>query len=483
MNIAQRIFKNTTALGFARLLMMGNSIILAWLIARTLGVTGMGVYSTVLAFFGVMLRWGELGISQFIPRDVSRDLSKTNRYVVHLGLLSIGITLIAMAVLYVIVPRFDYSAETTLGIYVISLALIPTSVNVIVNATIITHERVEFITYAQIVESLGNILGTVYLLINGYGVVAIIINFTIFRYVGLVVSGYFLVRHIIVPHWEFEFSFLKTLVGELKTFTLLGLLGGLFEHAEVLALSLLGNDADVGFYTSALKFVTVWYILPQSFMGVVFPIFSRSFEQSVDKFKQIQAKSVKYLMSVALPLGVGMMVVGDQIITIFYGPGFEKSVPVLRVLAWMPILFFLSGILWRTLLARNEQHLALRVQIISLVVRVVSAFLFISWFGYLGAAVALGATYAFYVFLHLYYVWKGGTPVPFFRVTWRFIVAALIMGVFSWFLSHWLGVHLLINVPLSALVYAGLVLLLQGFAQDDIELFRNVVQRRSKIPA
>lgn len=482
MTVAQRVFKNTTALVVARLLKMANSIVLAWLIARALGATEMGVYATVLAFFGIMLRWGELGITQFIPRDVSRDLSKTNRYMVHLGVLSATLIAVATAVLYLIVPELNYSRETTLGVYIVGLALIPTSLVVILDATLITHERVELITYAQIVESLGSILATIYLLTHGYGVIAIIINFTVFQYVALIVRGFFLIRYIIVPRWEFEFSFLKDLISDLKVFTLLGLLSGFFEQTEVVVLSLLGNDADVGYYSAALKLITVWYILPQSFMGVVFPILSRSFEQSTDKFKQIQTKSVKYLMTVALPLGVGMVVVGDQFIAIFYGPGFEKSVPVLRVLAWMPILIFLSGVLWRTLLARNEQHLSLRVMIISSAVRVATAYFFISRLSYLGAAVALASTYAFYVCLNLYYVWKGGTPVPFFQITWRFILASAIMGIFSWFLRQ-ADVHLFINVPLSALMYAGLVFLFQGFAEDDIELFRTIVQRRLKASA
>jgi peptidoglycan biosynthesis protein MviN/MurJ (putative lipid II flippase) len=134
-------------------------------------------------------------------------------------------------------------------------------------------------------------------------------------------------------------------------------------------------------------------------------------------------------------------------------------------------------------LARNQQHLALRVAVTGLLVRVVSSYLFIRWFNYLGAAFALTSNYAFYALFHLYYVRRGGTPVPFFQITWRFIVAATIMGVLSWFLGHAMGFHLLINIPISAAVYFGLIYLLQGFAQDDLELFRSIIRRRAKTPA
>lgn len=480
---ARRIFKNTMALAIAKLLNLANSVLMAWLIARTLQATGLGVFSIIMAFFSTLSRWADLGISNFIPRDVSRDLSKTNRYTVHLGLLSVFVTLIIVVLLYIFTPVFHYSAETTLGIYIIGLALIPTAMLVILDATIVTHERAELITYSQIIENIGDIVGTIYLLTNGYGVIAVIVNYTIFRYVTLIVRGYSVFRYIIIPRWEVDFSFFKRLVNDLKTFTLLGILSGFSSQTEVIILSLLGTVADVGFYSAALKFITFWYIIPDSFMGVVFPLFSKSFEQSPDSFKEIQNKAIKYLMTVALPLGIGMLAVGDQMIRIFYGPGFESSVPVLRTLAWMPVLIFLNGVLWRTLLARNQQHLALRVAVIGLLVRVVTSYWFIRWLDYFGAALALTSNYIFFALFHLYYVWRGGTPVPFFRITWRFIVAATIMGVLSWFLGHAMGFHLLINIPISASVYVGLVYLLRGFAQDDIELFRSVIRRRAKAPA
>ncbi len=483
MNTAQRIFKNTTALTLARLLFTLDSILTAWLIARILGPNGLGSYAIIMAWYATTAVWANLGISNFIPRDVSRDLSKTNLYMINLGVLGTAVTLVIVLALYLITPFFNYSSETTLGIYVVGLALVPTSLLYILEAVIVTHERLEFMAYSQLVAITGDILATIYLLSNGYGVVAIVISYVVSRYVILGLNSFFLVRYIVKPRWEFDFSFLRNLVKDLKDFTLLGIFGGLFDQTEVLILSLLivGND-DVGYYTAALKLITVWYVLPQSFMGVVFPILSRSFEQSTDKFKLIQAKAVKYLMALAFPLGIGLVILGSQIIDIFYGADFEKSVPVLQILAWMPILIFLSGVLWRTLLARNEQHLALRVLMISLVIRVITTYVFVSWLGYLGAAVALASTYACYVLLHAYYVWKGGTPIPFFQITWRLMVASLLMGAFTWVLNNVLYWPLSVIVPFSALVYVTLVLLLQGFAKDDIELFRSIIRRRSKVP-
>ncbi|KAA3658005.1 MAG: flippase, partial [Calditrichaeota bacterium] len=399
-------------------------------------------------------------------------------YVSHLGILSVVVTLLIVAGLYTIAPSFGYSPETTQGLYIIGLALIPTAVMVILDATLVTHERVELITYSQIIENIGNISGTIYLLLNGYGIIAIFINFTVFRYITLIIKGMFFVKYIVRPRWEFDFTFLKSLIKDLKIFTMLGILGGLSSQTEVIVLSLFQADAEVGHYTAALKLITVWYIIPQSVMSIVFPLLSKSFGQAKEKFQDIQHKAVKYLMAVAIPLAAGILMLGDQLITWFYGAGFAQSIRSLQILAWMPILIFLSGILWRTLLATNKQKTALQANIICSSVRVFSAILFIYWLGYDGAAVALTSGYGFYVLLHFYFIWRIGYRIPFFQITWRFFAAAALMGVFSYLFTHTLGLHFFINIFLSIIIYFAAVLLFKGFNKDDFALIRQIIHTR-----
>ncbi len=479
MNTVQRILKNTAALAIANIIGMVNSIILAVLISRTLFADGLGIYSTALAFFATTSHWVDLGIANFIPREVSRDLSKTNLYMINLGFMTSTISVLIIIGIYIIVPFLGYPWVTTQTIYIVILALLPTSILYVIEAVMITHERVEFITYSALIGSIGSIIGTYLLLTNGYGIVAIGVNFTFFLYLTMLIRAYFLTRHIIKPRWELDFGFIKKIIPEIKDFTLLGVLGGFFSReTEIIILSLLVIEADVGFYTAALKLITVWYIIPRTFMDIVFPILSKSFAESRDKFVDIQNKSVKYLMLIAFPIAGGTIAIGHQIIELLYGAGFDPAAPALQILSFMPILIFLSGVLWRTLLAQDQEHLALRVLILSLVVRIITAFGLVYWLGYLGAAYALGSTYLFYVLLHIYYVRKGGTPVHFFSLTWRFAIATSIMTLCSWYMAHQIGLNMFINIPISALIYGALILLIRGLDADDIEIFQSAVQRR-----
>ena len=475
MSGARAVLKNSAALVLSKVLGLSNTILIAWLIARTLQATGLGAYTTVMAFFMTLSLWTDLGISQLLPREVSRDLSRTNQYVVHLGAFSVVISTAITALLILFAPVLGGSPDTTAGLRIISLALVPTALSGILHATMVTHQRVDLIAYSQIAESVGGIAGTAFLLANGYGVVAVLTNFTAFRYLTLFVRGHLLSRNVSALRWEFDLRFLKVILESLKTFALIGVLNGVTSQAEILALSMFGDDAAVGHYSAALKFITVWYLVPESLMAVLFPLMARAFDESHARFQDIQRRAVKYLLAIALPLSAGLFAIGEPILVWFYGPGFDESILVLRLLSVLPILIFVDGILWRILLARNEQDLALKADVSCGVIRLITAVVLVYLYGYIGAGLALLAAYGYYVAVHYYCVQACGTRLSITSDTWRLCSAAVLMGLSSWIMTRLLGVPVLVNIPISITLYLALSLLFGGFDAQDFGILQGVM--------
>jgi len=484
MNAVQRFAKNSLALGLARLFRIVSNLILILFISRFLKADGLGVYATALAFYGTGRHWVDLGMFNFISREVARNPGKTNRYILHLGALSLAVTLPLLSVLVIVVRLLGYSSETTMGIYIMLLALVAAPLNTILEAVTVAYQRVELTTLSQLVGNAGEIVGTISLLAIGYGIIPLILNFVCWRYATFLVMALLFSRHIMVPKWEFSLTHMKILFGEVKYFALLGICGGFFtSEVEIILLSILTNDLAVGLYSASLKIITVWYFIPHTVLPIAFPLLSKSFIESRERFTHLQARTVKYLMLTAFPLTVGLFALSDRIILILYGPGFEAAVPLLQLMAWMPILFFLSDVLWRTLLARNEQQLASRVQIISIIVRLASGAGLILAFGYIGAALALGVTFAIFVSLHMHYAAKGGTPIAFFRLSRSFLISSFIMGIATWTLEHRMAAPLALNVAVSLILYGTLVYLFQGLQREDLDVFRRLVACREKLAA
>ena len=106
---------------------------------------------------------------------------------------------------------------------------------------------------------------------------------------------------------------------ELKVFAGLAILNGLFSQSEVIILSLIGGETQVGYYSAALKLVTIWAMLPTSYMTATFPVLSATFQESRQKAIGIQNRSLKYLLALAFPLAVGITVTAGAIIPLIYG--------------------------------------------------------------------------------------------------------------------------------------------------------------------
>ncbi|RME71204.1 MAG: flippase [Chloroflexi bacterium] len=470
------IFKNATALMAANVFNLLGSFVLTFFIARMLQVTGFGIYATVFLFVTMTSIVSGLGISNYITRELARDVSQTNRYFMHGFVITGMAALLFGVILWLIIPLFGYEPETMLGVKIIAFSLLPTAVGGVFDAIYITHQRSEFILWINLIELAGKIAVSLTLLFSGYGPIALIVTFVLFRYVALAGHLFFMFRYIFRPAWEFDLHFALKILNDLRTFAALQVLTGSFDQIEIVFLSIFHGETAVGVYAAAFKLITLWNLLPENFMRVMFPLFSQAHTASPDQFHRFQEKSTRYLMAMAMPLLAGTIVCADSIIHFFYGDGYTASIPTLRILSLMIGIIFLEEILWRILVARDRQDAALKAQIAGISGRVFFALLLIPAWSYIGTAWAMVIAFSIHTLIHIYYVHKVSTPLPLLRLSWRYALAAVGMGVVLYFLNPHLP--LLVTVSIGAVIYTGLVWLLKGFTAEDFDLLRRILHPR-----
>jgi O-antigen/teichoic acid export membrane protein len=468
-NIPRQIVKNTSALAVARVARLVSNFLLALVLARTLGVTGIGVYTTVLSFFGLAIILCTAGMQDFVAREVARDHSKTNRYLIHTGLLTAIASLAATVIFPLLISQLGYTLETTIGVFIACLALIPATWMAIYEALFVAHHKAEFLLHTAIFGFVGRVGVSVYLLLQGYGVISVLVTLVIFQYASFALGTFFLTRFIIVPRWEFEFSFAVRLVKELRVFSTIGFLAGIFAEIEIILLSFLGGEEAVGVYSAAIKLIVMWLVIPDSYMRAVFPVLSRAHVGAPDSFHRLAEKSVKYLLALALPLGIGTAIIADKIIYLVYGSEFAASVPVLRWLSLLLIPFFLNEVLWRVLIARDQQRLCLRTVVAGTGTKGGVSLATVPFISYMGTVLAVLLTQVVSTSMYVFYIQHTGKRIRIFHLIWRFAIAAAVMGACTWLLA--MKFNLLIVVPTAIAVYALLVVLLKGFSAEDFALF------------
>ena len=86
-----------------------------------------------------------------------------------------------------------------------------------------------------------------------------------------------------------------------------------------------------------------------------------------------------------------------------------------------------------------------------------------------------------YVVLSVYYVQRNKMPLPLVQLSWRFILASIVMGLFAWICTARLSLFVLI--PAAVGVYLAMLWLLHAFSSDDVTLFKQILgfSRKAKV--
>jgi O-antigen/teichoic acid export membrane protein len=384
-----------------------------------------------------------------------------------------------MGLAFLIVPRLGYSAELMAGVYVVTFAIIPVVLRVIQEAAFLAHERVELITYTTLVGSLVHVALSLLLLYQGHGIISVVTIYVVAQ--ALMSACYFLLlnQRIARLQWDFRPRFAAQLLRQVWAFAGSSLLGALLARPEVMLLSLLQSDAQIGFYSAALQIVLLWQVIPETYMRNLYPVLSRS-QQSFGRRddQPILDQSIKYLLAISLPLAIGILVAAHPIVDLLYGPGFGPSVSLVRIMAVCVPLTFLFELLWRLLAARDQQNQMFRAQVAMSVIRLGGGYALIAWLASTGAAVSTALMILAHNLLLVWYARRDGTSLDFFRHAWRFVISALGMGTLAALLVA-NRADLWVVVVAAVTCYSVLVVMLRALSPAEISFIRKIAQVRS----
>ena len=254
MSQSRTILKNTFGVGLAQIIERASTVYLGILVARKLGADGLGVYSAAMVYYGLLFLAAEIGSTTYLTREIARDPNQTSRYVVHLAAMSSAFAIVLAVIARMVMPWFGYSQQLLGCLYVIIWAIIPAVFKAIQEGVFIAYERAEFLTYSAVIAGIINVGASLYLLLRGYGVLSLVIAFVIVQFA--VAGFYFIVIHRMVElRWEFSFPFAWKIVREMRAFTGVSLVQGFLSRPEIILLSFTKNDAEIGFYSAALRIV------------------------------------------------------------------------------------------------------------------------------------------------------------------------------------------------------------------------------------
>jgi O-antigen/teichoic acid export membrane protein len=466
---------NSAVLAVSRVLERTSGFVVGVLIAHKLGAAGLGVFAAAWAIYGLIAIAGTGGTTDFLVREISRDRSRTAEYTVHLSIVAVVFSTALTLLAQLVVRAVGYSPDLRDGVAIILLAILPRVLNGLQEGVFVAHGRVVYQTMTRLWSSMAYVALAAWMLAHGAGVASLLAVFVALEYAVAIVY-FIIINHAIVRlRARLRWSLAVRLVREIKAFAGSSLIAALFARPEVILLSLLAAETEIGVYSAALRIVEIPLTVAEVLMVNVFPVLSESFRTAEERFRFWQTASVRALAAFSLLFAAGCLAMADDVVGVLYGQDLQAAAGVLRILSINVAFFSLVAVFWRSLVARERQGLNLALQTFTVGVRLATGVALIAPFAAVGAAVSSAFSSALHLLLLERATARSGAPVSIVRVSWRFALAAAGSGLAMWGLSRWLP--WLPATLLGAAAYGPLLLAVGAITPGDRLLLRRVRAR------
>ena len=474
MNTVQRIAKNTAALFAAQAVVAILSLVLSIFIARSLGDVIFGKYSFALAFAAIFAVFSDLGYGTLLIREVARDKSQASKYLNNIISMRVLLSLLIFALISITINAMDYPADTKNVVYLFGIYMLVVSFSGVFMVTFRAFEKMEYEAGITILANLIRVSLGLLVLFLGYGLVELAFVFLFSGVFDFLLSFLICSRRFVKPKIELDFEFWKSTIKIALPLGMLSIFGLIYVRIDTIMLSVMKGDAVVGWYNAAYGLVLAFKPIPQLFMNALFPLMSGYFVSSKDSLKKVYEHTFKYLFILGLPLAVGITLLADKIILLFYGQQFYPSIIALRILAWDIPLVFLYVCSAFILASIDKQNQMAVIAGCAALINVTLNLFLIPSFSYVGAAVATIVTETVLITLYFIVISKNFYKLPIGKILIRPSIASSTMGFFIYYL---ININLLLLVILAVLVYFTSLYLVKGFSKDDLELLKRVTGR------
>jgi len=440
------IIKNAAALSISGVLAKAISAVVGIFVTRYLGPGPFGDYSSAYAFVTVFILFAELGISQLMVQEGSRDPGVLPKYFGNTLFFKSIAGLACYLLMIIFMFPAGYNATVKTMILILGAALWFNAIN---QSVFNYYQAVEKLYLAAAFQFLNTLLIaalTLAVILGGFGVVTITVTHLV-SYAAISLLLYLALRGKVSPRTE-----LHSLVPMIKKglpFGIHRIFYYIFLQVSILILSLTADNIQVGIFSAAYKLVLMLIFLPSIMTSALYPTLYQMGEDDKDSHRNVIEKAFKVMSAVGIAGSVLIFVLAEPLIVWLYDGKFNDSIPVLMIVSWFLALECMSFGLGDVLTTTNRQWQRTVTQGIAMLLLFILILTLNGFLGVSGAAVALIAAECFIFFGYYFLVRRGVYKIRIWRQLPWIIVSALCMA----------GVASLLKGfnPLVAAVLAGIV--------------------------
>lgn len=433
------------ALSIGEVLGKVASLLTFLLIARALGVASFGLFSFGLSL-GVLLAAGcSLGLDDRLVQLSGREPERLHPLLAALLMLRFGLGGVVLG-LVVLVMLLRSGPISWTVVALVGVGIVDTITDAF-RAAAASRESQEGPALVLVMQRFIALTAVGALLLAGGGVLTVSLAYLGASCAGAIAMSVVARRAGSRPRWSAVSR--ADLMDHLRAVPVNGaneLASMALFRIDTLLLAALAGVVAVGHYNAAYRLLETVLFVSWSLARVLSPSFA-STTIDMKSFATTIRTGYALIAALYLPYCAVLLVRGDQLVSLLFGPDFAQS----HVVAWLavtPLLFGLAHLSGSALLARRPDPIVLVASVAALLTNIVLNLVLIPRWGAAGAAAATSGSYLVQMGVN----YKGlQRRVPGAKIDRSVLVAAgcaVLMGAIMLIPSP-----LLVSIPVGALVY------------------------------
>lgn len=450
-------------------------------LSRYLGTYVFGQHQFVLAYVMLFSVVVDFGIQQYVIKKVSENKDESKKYLGHFFAVQFVLALGMWALLTVIAFAAHYEPIVRNAAIFAGFGMFLNAITVPHTSILSAHEDMGILAKVNFLDSAVNV---------AVMFAAIIFHFHIFFLVSvqvlngilhLFIYNQYVRKYVQEPqllHFlrNLDFSLVKKMIIAALPFGMLLGFSIIYNKIDIILLRAMRGYSDTGLYAAAYKFIDFLAFAPAVVSSALFPFFSSQIKAgNVEAAKHAVENYTRYMFALGIPLALGGAVLAKRLIILFGGTGYIDGYKALQ------ILIFASGILFcysavNSLMINQLTRIAVKITFANIFINVIGNLILIPSLGIRAAAIMTVVSELTQAVLYFYFVRTRIIAFKFPKSVWKPVVAALLMVAALWQIRDR---NLLITIPLGALIYAILILLLKYFHEGDWAAIKRLSERKA----
>lgn len=336
-----RIISNTALFTGANLIQKALSFLYFWFVSSRFAPSALGGYLWVLSMAGLFVTGIDLGLTAILTREAAKsgaDGKKLAETVLWIKLPFAAITVVALWAT-VLLLRHDPTTISFLGLATVVMIL--DGINMTYFGALRARQNISFEAAVLVSFQIIVLVLSVVFIVTTHSLFWVLFS------LGVGSVSNFIIMNIgarrIYGSWILPRRHRDVLPGIMRLIPAFGgnaLVTKLYSVGDVILLGALSGNVAVGLFSIPAKIATALQTLvPAAFATSIYPSMANFATTDRAKLRMVFERSMVYIFLLALPISIGLIMLGDDIVNVLW-PAYREAVPALiAMMIGIPFIF------------------------------------------------------------------------------------------------------------------------------------------------